>query len=242
MHPSRIEWTDYTLNPIKGLCPVDCKDSQGKSFCYARRLYKRFKWNPEIRFVPETFEDLAGIEKPSKIFIGSTIELFGDWVKPEWMSAIFGAVKFFDRHTFIFLTKRSEELLRWSPFPPNCFIGASATNQEMHNRAIACLAGIKAPVKFISYEPLLNQIEIEGAYDLCEIQWAIIGQLTPVRKATMPKIEWVREIIEAADKVGCPVFLKFNLVGLLPIEVPFYKNDGSGWAIRQEFPLSTTVS
>lgn len=36
MPKSKIEWTDYSINPIKGLCPVACKDNQGKSYCYAR--------------------------------------------------------------------------------------------------------------------------------------------------------------------------------------------------------------
>jgi len=27
MQRTRIEWCDYTVNPVKGLCPVDCKDN-----------------------------------------------------------------------------------------------------------------------------------------------------------------------------------------------------------------------
>ncbi len=231
MGRTRIEWCDYTINPVKGICPMHCKNLEGYEYCYAageRGLYKRFKWNPEIRY-----NDTAMLRnipnKPSRIFVGSTFELFGDWVKPEWLEDIFDFCREYERqgekHTFIFLTKQSEELLRWSPFPPNCHIGVSVTNQEMHNKAIACLAGIKASVKFISYEPLLSEINLSGAYDLSELQWVIIGQVTPAKKATMPKIEWVREIVEAADKAGIPVFQKNNLRTLL------------GDNLRQEFPL-----
>ena len=44
MNKTKIEWTDYTINPVKGLCPMAC------SYCYARAMYKRFRWNPEIRY------------------------------------------------------------------------------------------------------------------------------------------------------------------------------------------------
>ncbi len=47
------------------------------------------------------------------------------------------------------------------------------------------------------------------------ISWLIVGQCTPVKASTSPKIEWVREIVEAADKAGIPVFLKNNLSPLL---------------------------
>ena len=60
----------------------------------------------------------------------------------------------------------------------------------------------------------------------------------PLNKKTQPKIEWVREVIEAADRAGIPVFLKNNLWDLL------YSNgwdDDIFWAnnkatLRQEMP------
>ncbi len=237
MSKSKIEWLrsadgkpGYTINPVKGLCPVDCKDNQGKSYCYARKMHKRFRWNPEIRWEPESFIDIETIRKPSRIFIGSTIELFGEWVKPAWLNTTFRQVESHPQHTFIFLTKQPEELLRWSPFPFNCYIGLSATNQEMHNRAIACLSGIKASVKFISYEPLLKKIDFTGVYDLSEIQWVIVGQQTPTSVKTSPKIAWIQDILVAASNAGnIPVFLKNNLSPLLV-------GQWAGWKLRQEFP------
>ncbi len=53
MNKTKIEWCDYTINPVKGLCPMVC------SYCYARRMYQRFKRNPEVRFEPEVFIDAA---------------------------------------------------------------------------------------------------------------------------------------------------------------------------------------
>ncbi len=36
MNHTKIEWCDYTINPVKGLCPMACKDNQDKEYCYAR--------------------------------------------------------------------------------------------------------------------------------------------------------------------------------------------------------------
>jgi len=227
---SKIEWLrsadgrpGYTINPVRGRCPnPDCP--LGES-CYARRLYKRFKWNPEIRFDLAVANALAKIKKPSRIFWGSTMELFGDWINPEWMRLIMEATKRHSEHTHIFLTKQPQNLIKWSPFPDNYWVGVSATNNQMYREAIYNLAHIKAKVKYISFEPLLENIKVNTFNDF--INWVIIGACTPYSVKTAPKIEWVREIVEAADKAEIPVFQKNNLRTLL------------GDNLRQEFPAPT---
>lgn len=42
MSKTKIPWCDFTINPVKGLCPMACPS------CYARRRYKRFKWIEEL--------------------------------------------------------------------------------------------------------------------------------------------------------------------------------------------------
>ncbi len=226
MPRSKIEWTDYTINPIKGKCPVAC------SYCYARKMYDRFKWNPEIRFDGNALVDFP--IKPSRIFVGSTMELFGDWIKPAWMEQIMALPHNFPQHTFIFLTKQPQNLIKFSPFPDNCWVGVTATNNQAYREAIVALAHIEAKIKFISFEPLLENIKIAALNSF--INWVIIGACTgqpkelmelqkqypdlePMRygkKLTLqPQLEWVREIVEAADKAGIPVFLKDNLLPLL---------------------------
>ena len=53
LNPTDIEWCrnadgtpGYTLNPVKGMCPVDCKNQDGKPYCYARRIYRWLKLDP----------------------------------------------------------------------------------------------------------------------------------------------------------------------------------------------------
>jgi len=235
---TKIEWCDYTINPVKGLCPMACP------YCYARRMYKRFKWNPEIRYTDPgfTIAELLAVKKPSKIFWGSTMELFWGW--PEiWMRDTFTIIKQFPQHTHIFLTKRPENLP--IEFPENCWVGVSATDYPSFSEACNQLYPVEARVKFISFEPLLdlNGWGVSNIYEWfhrVRIDWVIIGQQTPVKQATMPKIEWVAAIVEAASKAGIPIFLKNNLESLIHHEwqdnvYAKLLRTRSG-KLRQEFP------
>ena len=170
MNKTKIEWCDYTINPVKGLYPVDCKDNRGTN-------------------------------------------------------------------TFIFLTKQPQNLPR--RFPDNCWVGVSATNEIEWISARFYLKEVQATVKFISFEPLLTSMLITSAtLPRIGVSWVIIGQQTPVSAETSPQISWVREIVEAADKAGIPVFLKNNLWNLLHEKA---WDDDIFWAtgkakLRQEFP------
>ncbi len=223
MNRTKIEWCDYTINPVKGLCPMHCKNLEGFEYCYAageRGLYKRFKWNPEIRYEPIIMTDPFCYGKPSKIFVGSTMELFGDWVKPAWLDHIFEFCQreTNKRHTFIFLTKQPQNLVKWSPFPENCWVGISATNNYDFINGVGMLGLTKSKVKFVSFEPLLSWDDFTSEIALKYIplvNWLIIGQCTPISAKTSPRIEWIEEIIESADKAKIPIFIKNNLHPLL---------------------------
>lgn len=230
MNKSKIEWCDYTINPVKGLCPMHCKNQYGGEYCYSAKpkggLYTRFKWNPEIRFDPDTFQPLVKVDKPSRVFVGSTMELFGDWVKHEWMMDIFSLCNAFKRHTFIFLTKQPQNLIRWSPFPENCWVGASTTGFDSRSGLEDIFASLQAKIRFVSIEPLLDYSPMDFRW----VDWVIIGQQTPVSQKTEPKIEWIQDILVAAHNAGdIPVFIKNNLRPLIEKEWP-------GWKILQEFP------
>ena len=245
MGKTKIEWCDYTINPVKGKCPVACP------YCYARRLYDRFKWNPTIRLDLDAFQPLRSVRQPSRVFVGSTIELFGDWIEHSWMMDILSLCESYKRagHSFLFLTKYPENLIRWSPFPDNCWVGVTITSNNHKDSYIGDLAYVRVPVKFISFEPLLEWADLAEQRKILPdrlkrwgINWLIIGQQTPVSAKTQPKIKWVREIVKAADQAGIPVFLKDNLRPILPEEKPFYTfpwgNDPEAGIteLRQEMP------
>ena len=105
MNKTKIEWCDYTINPIKGICKHKCW------YCYAKAMYKRFGWDEKIRYDPDAFYDVNKIPFGSKIFVGSTHDIFGEWVESEIIKIIISWTAIYPKHTFIFLTKNPRRYL-----------------------------------------------------------------------------------------------------------------------------------
>jgi len=237
MSKTKIEWADYTINPVKGLCPMAC------DYCYARRMYKRFKWDETIRYIEPgfTIDEIQRIKKPSRIFWGSTFELFHDNIPVLWIKDIIKITNQFPQHTHIFLTKCPQTLPK--EWPDNCWVGVSAWNTISFLNAQDKLIDIQAKIKFVSLEPLLHwdePLRKEVQWRTYQyINWLIIGQQTPIKASTAPKVEWIREIVDAADQAKIPVFLKDNLRSVLPLpERIFCAVHPTGVRfLRQEFPL-----
>lgn len=206
MKATAIEWCDYTVNPVKGMCPVAC------SYCYARRMYQRFGWAPEVRFSEAAIDQMVEVPEGYRVFVGSTMELFGPWVPEEWMHKILGIVRARPKVTYIFLTKRPENLARWNPWPRNAWVGTTVTGCGDWATRTPKLAEVDAPVRFVSLEPLLSHVCLT-AKQLRDrkVGWLILGAQTPPSEATQPHPTWIRHIAKVADQAGIPVFLKDNL-------------------------------
>jgi len=201
------------------------------------------------RFWEERLNALVVHPKRRKgIFVCDMGELFGDWVPREWQEKVFSVIRAHPQHRFYLLTKQPQNLIKWSPFPDNCWVGTTATNNAELRVGLQFLNAVDAKVRFVSLEPLLSWND-RAVWDtenrsltrcLSDLDWIIIGQQTPVSKATTPKLEWIHEIVEAADKAGVKVFLKNNLEESPEIagHYPFYC-DATGFPLhhlRQQLP------
>ena len=203
MNRTSIEWTDFTWNPVTG-CRRDC------DYCYARKIAHRFAGSKafpngfEPTFHPERLAQPFMLKKPSKIFVCSIGELFGSWVPKQWTRDVIRQAIYSPWHIFQFLTKSPENLSLFPPFPSNCWVGATATDQEMTDHALEHLAKVDTKVKFVSFEPLLGPVR----GDFTGLQWAIIGgQTNPGR---LPKLEWVSNLTDDLGRNDVPVFMKRN--------------------------------
>lgn len=208
-----IGWADFTSNAIKGLCPMTC------SYCYAKAAYHRFGWDPTIRFDKKETYAPAKHKKPARIFVGSTIEMYHPLIPIDWVYKIIYSSLNAPRHIFITLTKRPEDLSLFT-FPDSWWIGVTINNFIDWIR-LHLLKQLKSNLKFISFEPLLDDlgdsnIQLEG------IDWIILGGQSGPQKFFPPKA-WIQRLEDKADKLGIPVFEKSNL----------YRWDTS---LRQEFP------
>lgn len=211
MNKTAIEWTDYTWNPVTG-CLNNCE------YCYARRIAERFNgtkaWPYGFRptYHPERIDEPQKLRHPSKIFVCSMAELFGDWVEDRVIEDILYVAFNNPQHTFQFLTKSPQNLARWNPWPDNAWVGVSATNTYQFLKAVYGLNAVIAKVRYISFEPLHEYIPITGIIN--SLDWLIIGAETGNRhwKPPIEKVhEYANEIIKEAGRIGTPVFLKDNL-------------------------------
>lgn len=198
--PKGIEWCDYTWNPIKGLCPVGCW------YCYGRKIYQRFGMNPKVRLnLNELIMPFP--KKPSRIFVCSTFELFHP-IADKWRDEIFEIINLESRHTFIILTKMPERIDR--PMPDNVWLGVSVSRRD-DLRRIDKLHEAKSRVRFVSYEPLLDDDGAAPNGLLSGLDWVIVGKLTGHGHALDPSRDSVENIVKAAQLWDIPIFLKNNL-------------------------------
>jgi protein gp37 len=208
MAKTKIPWADYTINPIKGLCPVAC------GYCYARKMYKHYKWETEIRFAPKVFKDLEKMPAGSRVFWGSTMELFGPWVLECWRQQIYEQVSRYPTLTHIFLTKQPQTLKGRGPFP---WIGLTVDTEARIAQITPTFADIHASVKFLSFEPILSYT----SPDLRYVDWVIIGEQTG--PTIHPPAGAVEDLISKCDSLNIPVFVKEPLATYMNIH-------------RREFP------
>lgn len=217
MNKTKIEWCDFTWNPVTG-CYHNCE------YCYARKVANRF-YPKSVGFKPyfwrERLLQPQKVEKASRIFVSSMGDLFGKWVPWEWIKAILAAVEINPQHTFQFLTKNPARYQEFNPWPANCWLGTTVTNQSEGERRVPEMFKAQARVRFISYEPLLEKID--AGFSSAYIDWAIVGAMTGPG-AIKPHPEWVKGLIDQYLRDETPLFLKNNL----------------GWPVKiQEFPTTS---
>jgi protein gp37 len=169
MGTTKIEWTEKTWNPITGCSPV----SEGCQNCYARRMAYRLRGRYDypkdepfkITFHPERLNEPIRWKKPSRIFICSMGDLFHETVKYTWIESIMETVIMQPQHIFLFLTKRPQRmkdvLESWKlRSKENLWLGVSVENQKTADERIPILLQIPAVKRFVSVEPMLEEIEI----------------------------------------------------------------------------------
>lgn len=95
---------------------------------------------------------------------------------------------------------------------PNLWVGVSVEDRKHGLPRIAHLRQVPAVVRFLSIEPLLEDL---GTIDLTGIHWVILGgESGPGARYFV--LDWARSIIEQCRAAGVPVFMK--QIGAVPFE------------------------
>jgi protein gp37 len=199
----KIDWTDATLNPVVGC-------NHGCPYCYARKQAKRkmhvcklcYEFKPHSHL--ERLEKLNNKQKAKKIFIDSMWDWNCSSNERVWNDVILNKMRECSQHTFQILSKFPQGYKNFS-FPRNVWIGTSIDTQTRADAILKHLKEANASVKFVSFEPLLEEIDV----DLTGIDWVIIGANSNRGVAKPPK-EWADKLIAKARELGIAVFIKNN--------------------------------
>jgi protein gp37 len=162
----------------------------------------------------------------------------GDWLDPEvpaeWLADMLDVIRRCPDLDFLLLTKRPElwdvaimrvvdslpatsDLKLWAfgwmhetAIPHNIWLGVTVENQEAADRRIPELLKIPAKVRFLSVEPLLEEVNLE--HWLIEgggggIDWCIVGgESGPNRRDC--GVDAIVSVAEQCQAAGVPVFVK----------------------------------
>jgi len=195
MGDTKIEWTEKTWNPIRARRISNdergwyCEHvSEGCRNCYAEKMNRNTYFGNGLEYKPSTlpqvelFLDEKILQQPlhwstpQNVFPCSMTDLFGRWVKDEWLDKIFQVMYDAKRHIFQCLTKRPERMFDYvsrsaylSNAPlPNVWLGVSVEDQKTADERIPLLLQTPAAVRWISAEPLLGPVDLSssiGTYD-----------------------------------------------------------------------------
>jgi protein gp37 len=207
---SKIEWTDATWNPVRGCTKI----SPGCTRCYAERFAERFRGVKghafeqgfDLRLIPEKLSAPLHWKKPQRIFVNSMSDLFHDGLPLEYIRQVFRVMNQADWHQYQVLTKRAERLAALAEeleFAPHIWTGVSVENSDYLWR-VDYLRRVKAPIKFLSIEPLLAPL---GKVNLQGINWVIVGGESGPGARPMNE-DWITDIRDQCQAAGVAFFFK----------------------------------
>ena len=241
-----IAWADSSWNPWIGCT----HQSEACRHCYAETMNRRRKWNGGIwgpgtpRKItaesswrePVKWNDKAGLGVRGKdgrrwlVFAGDLCDIFDDEGPTEARERMWELFRASPYLTWQILTKRPENFLRFLPSDwsntgyANVWLGVTAENQVEADERISILRKTPARLRFVSFEPLLEEVHA----DLIDIHWAIVGGESG-GKARPFDLSWARSIQNQCTEAGTAFFCK--QLGAKPVEnsarfVTRYLKDG----------------
>lgn len=238
MGATKIEWTGKggkTWNPVTGCTPV----SPGCANCYAARMAKRLKAMGQAKYRnefqvtchPDALDEPSHWRKSCRVFVCSMGDLFHEDVPDKFIEDVFNVIGANPQHVFQVLTKRPERMRaymrtgRWT-FCHHLWLGVSVEDQQRADERIPLLLDTPAAVRFLSIEPMLGPIDLDGRSDprhpnsqawdyLNKVtghvhtvpDWIIVGGESGPGARPM-HLGWVRSIRDQCVAAGVPFFFK----------------------------------
>ncbi|NIA56720.1 phage Gp37/Gp68 family protein [Massilia sp. TW-1] len=208
---TNIEWTEMTWNPTVGCTKI----SPGCKNCYAEKMAERlmamstpgYENGFTLTLLPNRLDDPLRRKKPTVYFVNSMSDLFHEDVPFDYIDSVFEVIKKAHWHTFQILTKRADRLSEYFGTriaPTNAWLGVSVEDRKYGIPRIDYLRTVKATVRFLSIEPLLEDL---GKINLTDIHWVIVGGESGPKARPM-KQEWVESIQVQCEAQAAAFFFK----------------------------------
>lgn len=208
---SAIEWTESTWNPTTGCSKV----SPGCKYCYAEKMALRLKAMGargyengfELTLQPHRLKDPLKRKKPTVYFVNSMSDLFHEDIPDKYIGDVFDVMRQASHHTFQVLTKRADRMsgvLNEMLVPGNVWIGVTVENKTHGIPRIEKLRQIKARIRFLSIEPMLEDLE---KLNLKGLHWVIVGGESGPKARPMQS-KWVQKIRVQCEKERVLFFFK----------------------------------
>lgn len=214
-----ISWTDHTHNEWWG-----CSSTAGAGCdkCYAAALDRRTGGNyfgigtsPRLtkeqnRNKPYRWNrDAAAEGKRLRVFCGSMMDFFDKNAPKGAREALWAKIRETVHLDWQVLTKRTANIAKmlpadWGTGYENVWLGATCEDKKSGLRRLEQLRDIPAKVRFLSVEPLLEDL---GEIDLTGIHWVIVGGESGGGFRSMDKA-WVDRVIAQCREQGVAVFFK----------------------------------
>ena len=215
-----ISWTDSTFNPWIGCTKV----GPGCDHCYAEADFDlrkhRVRWgsgNPRSRTSAANWQNprrwerdhaafFAEHGRKRRVFCASLADVFDNEAPAEWRADLLALIRETPHLHWLLLTKRIGNVrgMVQEGLPENVWLGATMVNRAEFLRDLSKLRAVPASVRFISAEPLLEDV---GDVDLRGIDWIIVGgESGPQARVMQPA--WVRGLQAAAARDGVAFHFK----------------------------------
>lgn len=211
MSTSKIEWTEETWNPTTGCDKV----SAGCKNCYAEVMANRlqamgtpgYENGFDFSIMPDRLEQPLKRKKSTKYFVNSMSDLFHEKMPIEFLDKIMGIIDLTPQHVYQILTKREDRMFDYFQnrfVPENIWLGVTVEDKKHGVPRIDKLRNINATIKFLSVEPLLEDI---GKIDLTGIHWVIVGGESGAKARPM-KPEWALNVKKQCEVQNVAFFFK----------------------------------
>ena len=186
---SRIEWTDHTFNPWWRCTKV----SPACDHCYAEKWAKRVGFDVWSTGRPRRYLSDAYWRQPvhwnalaerdggrARVFCASMGDVF-EWKKglSAWRQRLWTLIEETPALDWLLLTKRPHLVKRLAPWgdewPANVWVGTTVENQRWVDKRLPHLAEVPARVRFLSCEPLLDEVTLAHWLERGAVNWVIAG-------------------------------------------------------------------